>query len=133
MPSRLLSLQRLVGLQEKVADLRKNQQLKCQSDLNEITRQSASAAEVLESGGLAWTVFPDLANRFYARIEDEKRIAADAVLRAADAAGREKKALESLQKRHATLAREEFGRRENDARLESMRFTSAASASRKVD
>jgi hypothetical protein len=133
MPSRLKSLERLVSLQGKVAELRKTQQIKCQSELNDIARKSASAAEVLESGGLAWSVFPDLANRFYANLEDERRRAADAASTAADLAGREGKMLESLQKQHAALAREEFGRRENDARLESMRLTGAASASRKVD
>lgn len=133
MPTPLKSLQRLVILQEKVAELRKTQQLKCLSELNEIARQSASVAEVLESGGLAWTVFPDFASRFYARLEGEKRGAAEAARNASDAAAREGKMLESLQKRHAALAREEFERRENAARLESMRFDGAASASRKVD
>jgi hypothetical protein len=122
MPNRLKSMKRLVGLQEKVAEIRKIRQLKCQSELNEITRQSASVAEVLESGGLAWTVFPELANRFYANLEDKRRNAAGAARTAADAAGREGKMLESLTKQHATLAREEFERRENAARLESMRF-----------
>ncbi len=133
MTDRLKNMKRLVIAQEKIANLRQVQQLQRQSELNELTRQSESVAEVLENGVLAWSVFPDLANRFYSNLEDAKRKAAEAARKAAGAAGREDRMLESLMKRHGSLLRDEFERRENDARLECMRFGPAASGSRKVD
>jgi hypothetical protein len=133
MTDRLKSMKRLVSAQEKIASLRQVQQLQRQSELNELTRQSESVAEILDNGVLAWSVFPDLANRFYSNLEDAKRRAADAARNASDAAGREGRMLESLMKQRASLVRDEFERRENDARLESMRFGPAASGSRKVD
>jgi hypothetical protein len=133
MADRLKSLKRLVCAQEKMAHLRQVQQVQRQSELNELTRQSESVAEVLENGVLAWSVFPDLSNRFYANLQDAKRKASDVARNASDAAGREGRMLESLMTQHAALVRDEFERRENDARLESMRFGPAASGSRKVD
>jgi hypothetical protein len=133
MTERLRSMKRLVDLQKKIAQLRIVQQAQSQTVLNKLTRESASMAEILESGVLAWSVFPDLSNRFYARLEHAKQKAADAARMASGAAGREGRMLESLLKQHAGLRREEFERHENDARLESMRFGPAASVSRKVD
>jgi hypothetical protein len=133
MKERLKSMKRLVCLQEKIAQFSAIEQAQRLSELNELARESASVVDVLGNGSLAWSVFPDISNRFLANLEDKKRSAADEARKASETASREGRALESLVKRHSALAREDTERRENETRLESMRFGPAASASRKVD
>lgn len=120
MAKSLQDMARLVKLQDKIAQQKMFEQMLQQAELHRLRQLSDAVTETLEQGGIAWSLFPAMSNRYLSNVEAEKRATAQAIQRSAESAMREKMRFESLAKRHALLARDDARKQDDDMRLETL-------------
>lgn len=127
MASEVDRAKRLVSIQRRVAEQKRLELARRQLRLGKLTGLGEAVARTLESGGLAWHVFPDMSTRFMSRLATERNIAAQEALAAAEISLRDSRRLEILDQQLKLARRKEDHERDDAQRLESAARRSASS------